>query len=124
MIRTIVVVLDLALGAAAVGGGAAVVARGGRVPSEWLRGTPFRSLFWPGLLLLVLVGGSLLAAGGLIIGAGAHTARLVSVEAGVVLLGFGGVMLSALHYRHWLQVIPLILGVAVIVLSFALPVPC
>jgi hypothetical protein len=123
MIRTIVMALDLVLGAAAVAGGAVAVARGNRVPPGWLHGTPFRSFFWPGLVLLVLVGGSLLAAGGLIISADAHIARLVSVEAGVVLLGFSAVMLSALHYRHWLQVLPLVLGVAVIVLSFGLPVP-
>ena len=122
MIRTIVTALDIVLGVAAVGGGAYAVAGGRRVSREWLRAAPFRSFFWPGLVLLVVCGGSLLAAAGLL-AADAHYGRLVSVEAGVVLVGWAGLMLSALGYRHWVQWVPAVLGIAVLVLSFALPAP-
>ena len=123
MIRTILIVLDVVLGVAAVAGGVAAVAFSRGERPGWLRGTVFKSLLWPGLTLLVLVGGSLLAAAVVLGTSDLHTARLVSVEAGVVLVGWGAVMLSALGYRHWAQVAPLVLGLAVVLLSFALPVP-
>jgi hypothetical protein len=122
MIRTIVTVLDMALGVAAVAGGAYALAGGGRVWPDWLRGTPFKTPVWPALTLLVLCGGSLLTAAALLL-ADAHLGRLVSVEAGVVLAGWSGMMLSASSYRRWVQALPLLLGVAVVVLSFALPAP-
>jgi hypothetical protein len=120
MIRTIVIGLDIVLGVAAAVGGVYGVTSGRRAQSEWLRGTPFRSLFWPGLLLLVVCGGSLLAAAALLI-ADARAGRLVSVEAGVALLGWAGLMFSALGYRRWVQLLPVVLGLAVVILSFALP---
>ena len=121
MIRTIVIALDIVLGAAAVAGGAYAMA-GGRISRKWLRATSFRSFFWPGLVLLVVCGGSLLAAAALLT-ADAHYGRLVSVEAGVVLVGWAGAMFSALGYRHWSQLLPAALGIAVVVLSFALAAP-
>ena len=122
MIRTIVIVLDLVIGVAAVAGGVYLLAGARGLSRDWLRGTPFRTFFWPGLVLLVLVGGSLLAAAALLI-ADAHVGRLVSVEAGVVLLGWAGVLLTTAGYRHWLQLLSVALGIAVVVLSFALPAP-
>lgn len=122
MIRTIIIALDIALGAAAVAGGIYSVARGSRISREWLRGAPFKSLFWPGLVLMVVCGGSLLAAATFLI-AGGPAGRLLSVEAGVALAGWAGVMLSALCYRRWVQLLPLVLGLVVVVLSFALPAP-
>jgi hypothetical protein len=52
-----------------------------------------------------------------------HTGRLVSVEAGVVLAGWGALTMSVTGRRHWLQALPLVLGVAVVVLSFTIQVP-
>ena len=113
----------MALGVAAVAGGVyGVAGRGGGVWREWLRGTPFKTPLWPGLALLALCGGSLLTAAGLLL-SDAHLGRLISVEAGVVLAGWSGMMLSTFSYRRWAQALPLILSVAVVVLSFALPAP-
>ena len=112
----------MALGAAAVTSGIYALAGGGRIWHAWLRGAPFKTPLWPGLALLVLCGGSLLTAAALLL-TDAHVGRLVSVEAGVVLAGWSGMMLSALTYRRWPQVLPLLLGIAVVVLSFALPAP-
>jgi hypothetical protein len=121
--RTAVIVLDIVLGLASLVGGAylAVAARGPRL--AWLRGSAFKSLFWPGLFLLVVCGGSLLAAAVLLMGEGLHTARLVSVEAGMVFLGWNGVMFSTAGYRHWAQVLVIVLGLAAVILPFAIRVP-
>ena len=122
MIRTILIVFDVLLGVAAVAGGVAALASARGARPEWLRGTMFKSLVWPGLTLLVLVGGSLLAAAAVLGKSDLHTARLVSVEAGVVWQATAP-SCSAPGYRHWAQVVPLVLGLAVVLLSFALPVP-
>ncbi len=118
----VMIVLDFVLGAAAVAIGGYLVVRGRELLSRRLRGTPFKSLLWPGLTLLVVAGGSLLAAAGILL-TDIHTGRLVSVESGVVLAGWGAIMLTSIGYRHWLQVSPLVLGVVVIILSFTIPVP-
>jgi hypothetical protein len=122
MIKTIVIVLDLVMGVAAVAGGVYLLGGAHGLSREWLRGAPFRTFLWPGILLLVLVGGSLVAAAALLI-AQAHAGRLVSVEAGVVFLGWTGMLLVTAGYRHWLQLLSVALGIAVVVLSLALPAP-
>jgi hypothetical protein len=119
--KNVMITLDFVLGAAAVVIGAYLVLRGREFLARRLPGTPFKTLLWPGLALLVLAGGSLLAAGVLLM-TDIHTGRLVSVEGGVVLAGWGAIMLTATGYRHWLQLTPLVLGIAVIVLSFTIPV--
>ncbi len=121
--RTAVAVIDLVLGVAAVIVGAILAVRGRRLAAAWLPNGPFKSLLWPGLALLVLSGGSLLGAAGLVLSADVHTGRLVSVEAGVVLAAWGAVMMSLAGYRRWQLLLPFVLGVAVVVLSFGLPVP-
>lgn len=120
--RIIVIVLELAVGTAAVAGGAYLVSGARGLSREWLRGTPFATFLWPGLALLALVGGSLLAGAGLLI-AQTHVGRLVSVEAGVVLLGWTGILLTTTRYRRRLQFISVAAGIAVVVLSFMLPAP-
>ncbi len=120
---TLVIALDLVLAAAAVVAGACLAIGGRRLLAGRLQGTPFKTLLWPGVTLLVVAGGSLLAAGLVLLLGDAHTGRLVSVEAGVVLAAWGAMMLSLAGYKHWAQAAPLVLGIAVVVLSFAVRVP-
>jgi hypothetical protein len=122
MIRTAVIVLDLVIGLSAVAGAVYLFAGAPGLSREWLHGTPFKSFFWPALVLLVVVGGSLLVAAALLL-AGAHAGRLVSVEAGVVLLGWSGFLLAVAGYRHWLQLLSVGLGIAMVVLSLYQPAP-
>jgi hypothetical protein len=125
MIRTIVIIVDGVLGVAAVTGGGLAAAGAGRAARAWARALPFKSPLWLGLALLVVVGGSMLAAAGLLL-AGQHLGRLVSVEAGVLLAGCSGFMLSASGWRRWpysLQWLCFAMGVGVVLLSFALPSP-
>jgi hypothetical protein len=123
MIRTAVIVVDTALGAAALGGGIYLAAGARTALGRGFGASALRGSFWPGLFLLVAVGGSLLAAAGLLIADDIRIGRLVSVEAGVLLLGWSAVVFSGLGYRHWGQAAPVVLGIAVVLVSFALPVP-
>ena len=120
--KVALIVLELCIGVGALAGGVNALTGAKGVPREWLSGTPFKSYFVPGLLLFVVIGGSMLAAAGLLLG-GASAARLVSLEAGIVLLGWIAAQLATIGYRHWLQPLFLVLGLAVVVLSFALPCP-
>lgn len=122
MIRNTAIVLDLVLGLLAVAGGIYLLAGAPRLSKEWLRNTPFRSYVWPGLVILVLVGGSLITAAVLLL-SGAALGRLVSLEAGVLLVGLTAVQLSTVGYRHWLQIVVLVAGVVVVGLSLLLPAP-
>jgi hypothetical protein len=120
--KVALIVLELCIGVGALAGGVNALTGAKGVPREWLDGTPFKSYFVPGLLLFVVIGGSMLAAAGLLLG-GASAARLVSLEAGIVLLGWIAAQLATIGYRHWLQPLLLVLGLAVVVLSFVLPCP-
>jgi hypothetical protein len=120
--KVALIVLELCIGVGALAGGVNALTGAKGVPREWLDGTPFKSYFVPGLLLFVVIGGSMLAAAGLLLG-GASAARLVSLEAGIVLLGWIAAQLATIGYRHWLQPLFLVLGLAVVVLSLALPCP-
>jgi uncharacterized membrane protein len=121
MIRNTVIILDLILGLTAVVGGIYLLVGAPRLSREWLERTPFKTYLWPGLAF-ILVGGSLIAAALLLL-AEVRLGRLVSVEAGVVLLGLTAIQLSTVGYRQWLQLAALVGGLAVVVLSLALPAP-
>jgi len=122
MVRTTLIVLEIAIASVAVVGGLYAMLGARRVPRPWLNGTPFRSYFWPGATLIILVGGSMAVASALLLG-DASSARVVSLEAGIVMLAWVAVQLSMIGYRHWTQLFSLGLGVAVVALSFALPAP-
>jgi hypothetical protein len=72
------------------------------VPREWLEGSPFEDYFIPGLVLFVVVGGSLLAAA-IFVFVGLHLARLVAIAAGVVVLGWLVVETLIIGYVSWMQ---------------------
>ena len=120
--RTFVAIIDLVLGIVAVAGGAYLAARSRSLAGRWLPGLSPVTLLRFGLALLAAAGGSLLAAAGLLT-VDVRIGRLLSVEAGVVLAGWGGLLYSRAGGLHWTHVVAIVLGVAVVVLSFALPVP-
>jgi len=122
MLRVTLIALEILIGVAALGGGAYAFAGARDVPREWLRNTPFRSYAIPGVILVVAVGGSMLGAAGLLI-AEAGVARLVSLEAGIVLLAWVAMQVALIGYRSWLQPVMGVLGAVVVVLSFLLPSP-
>jgi len=90
------------------------------VPTEWLRGSPFRDYFVPSLVLLVVVGGSLTVAA-IAVFTGLRVARLVALTAGIVVLGWLAVQLPIIGYVSWMQPTTAIAGVLVVVLGWLLP---
>ena len=122
MLRTTLIVLEIIIGVAAVGGGVYALTGAATVPREYLQSTPFRSYFVPGLVLIIVVGGSMLLATTLLL-IEASLARIVSLEAGVILIAWIGVQVSLIGYRHWLQPLMGFLGLVIVVLSFLLPSP-
>jgi len=122
VVRTVIIVLEIVIAVAAVTGGVYAILGAPRVPREWLQGSMFKSYLVPGLALLILVGGSMAAAAAMLL-TGASGARVVSLEAGIVLLAWMVAQLSMIDYRRWAQALSIGLGLVVVVLSFALPAP-
>jgi hypothetical protein len=90
------------------------------VPREWLAGTPFKDYFVPSLILLVVVGGTYLAAAGAVL-VGSSCARLAAFGAGFVLLIWIAVELWMIGYVSWMQPATTAGALAVLALAWHLP---
>jgi hypothetical protein len=115
-LRIILIVLELVVALNAVGGGIYGLAGAAGVPVELLRGSPFQSYFWPSLILLVAVGGSMLTAA-LLMTLRPRLGALISVGAGLVLAGWIGVQIAIIGFMSWLQPTLFVVALVVIVLS-------
>jgi len=122
MIRMVLIVLELLIGVAALGGGVYALSGAKGVSRELLEGSPFKTYFVPGLILLVVVGGSMFAAAGLLL-AEASAARTVSLFAGILLVGWIVSQLSIIGHCTRLQDVFALLGFIVVILSLFLPSP-
>jgi hypothetical protein len=115
--RRLLLLILLAFNAAtAFGGGAALLAHSDEIRPELLQHTPFDTYFVPALLLILVVGGTALAA--LI----SHLQRerqatALAFWSGVILLGW--IICEAALVRHfsWLQILYVLSGLAVIRLT-------
>jgi hypothetical protein len=72
------------------------------VPREWLEGSPFDDYFIPGLVLFLVVGGSLLAAA-IAVFADLRIAPLAALGAGLVVLAWLTVETLIIGYVSWMQ---------------------
>jgi hypothetical protein len=72
------------------------------VPREWLEGSPFDDYFIPGLVLFLVVGGSMLAAA-IAVFADLRIARLAALGAGLVVLAWLAVETLIVGYVSWMQ---------------------
>jgi hypothetical protein len=100
----------------AIGGGYGVVSTNGLgMPLAWLANTPFADYTVPGLILLVVVGGSALLATVLL--TRHHLQYVMAFGAGAIMVGwiFGEVLL--LRQLSWLQMVYLAVGVAMMALA-------
>ncbi|AXY49208.1 hypothetical protein [Rhodococcus ruber] len=100
-------------GLSAAGGGIALMT--GMIPEQpsWIEHTDFSSLYFPGVILLALVGGSSLFA------ASAMTKRSVgwqssSILSGVIMVVWIVAEIASIRGFHFLQVIYLVTGAVVI----------
>lgn len=122
VLRGALVGLEVLVGLAAVYGGVQMLADP-RTPmgatTHLLRGSPFSTFRWPGVLLMVLVGlAPLVLAAGLL--ARARGAVALSAAFGIGLLAWIVVQWALLSEQLWLPPAVFTLGLAVVVLALAL----
>ena len=86
------------------------------LPSEWLDGTPFSNYFIPGLILLVVIGGSMLAAS-LAVWSRNLFAGPASLVVGSILLIWIIVQVVLIGYQSWMQPTFFAFGLAVVALA-------
>jgi len=111
----------LAFGALnAIGGGYYGLSGAEGVPTEWLEGSPFSDYFIPSLILLVVVGGSFVIAA-IVVFAGLRIARVASLAAGLVVLGWLVAQVAIIGYVSWMQPTTAVAGVLVLLLTWLLP---
>ncbi|HEX6897575.1 MAG TPA: hypothetical protein VF146_19985 [Bryobacteraceae bacterium] len=104
-------------GLGGVAGGIALMNNVMPFPEVWLQGTPFRSYFSPGLILFLLVGCVHLVAAFLLLWR-AGLARIASLVAGLVLLGWMAGELKMIGFQAPIQIWFVTLGPLEIGLSF------
>jgi hypothetical protein len=97
--RVALVLLELLVGLNAVWGGIMLMTDSWKLGHDWLDNTSFDSWFLPGLALLLVIGGSQLAAATTLLARRPH-AREVSIVAGQVLIGWIIVQLAWLQVFH------------------------
>lgn len=94
-----------------------------QLDSTMLRHTVFRDFLIPGLILLILVGGSSLA-GALSIAFDLPSAYRWVLAAGIILIGWIGGQVMLIRIYHGLQLVYLVLGMLIAGLSFLIkPAP-
>ena len=90
------------------------------VPRTWLEGTPFKDYFFPSLILLVVVGGSCLAAAvAVLVRSRLH--RAAAFGAATVLLSWLAAEVGLLGYVSWMQPATAAAALMVALLAWLLP---
>jgi hypothetical protein len=108
--------LELFVAFWAFAGGIGMMGGGLDLPSDWLDGTPFSNYFFPGLILFVVVGGSMLAAS-LAVWSRNLFAGPASLAVGSILLIWIIVQVAMIGYRSWMQPTFFAFGLAVVALA-------
>ena len=119
-IRIALLIIDAFVAVTAVVGGLALVTglEGDRFPLTLLESTPFSSYVLPGLILMVVVGGSASIAVAALL-RGLDRGAPASIVAGAILIGWiiGEALL--LHQRSWFEAFYVALGVTMAALGLA-----
>ncbi len=119
--RIALVLLELLIGLNAVWGGVMLMTDSWKLGHAWLDNTPFDSWFLPGLALLLVIGGSQLAAAATLL-ARRPFAREVSIVAGQILIGWIIVQLAWLRVFHPVMQ-PAMLAAGFVIASLAWRLP-
>lgn len=115
-IRYVLGALLLIITLNAIGGGIYGIMGAPGVPVEWLSGSPLRSYLLPGVVLLVVVGGSALYATIMIFGRH-RLAMKATYFAGSMMIAWIGVQVAIIGYVSWLQPIVGAAGILIVVLN-------
>lgn len=114
---TILLLIQLFVGITALVCGLGLMVNGLGIPREQLQGTPFDSFVIPGLILAIVVGGSLIAAAWMTWRRSSLASR-ASLIAGCILLGWIMVEATMIDDGRVLQVIVCVLALLVIWLAW------
>ena len=120
LIRNTLGLLLILLAVNAFGGGYYGMAGAKDVPVEWLKGSPFRNYFIPGLILFVAIGGLALFTG-IAVFCRHRLARKAAFICGAVVLFWIAIQVSIIGYVSWMQPATTIAAVAILLLSWKLP---
>jgi hypothetical protein len=104
----------------AFGGGYYGLSGAKDIPAEWLKDSPFRNYFIPGLILFICVGGSAFVAA-VAVFKNHRLARSTAFISGVVVLVWITVQMIIIGYVSWLQPASAIAGLLIIFLTSLLP---
>ena len=111
-LRISLVVLEVFVGVGAVAGGIGVATNGIGFPLEWLEGLPFRSYLIPGLVLVLVVGGSQFVAA-VAVWRRRRWGTVASLAAGMILAGWISAQVAIIGLVSWLQTFYFALGVLI-----------
>ena len=116
----IIAVGEFLLAVSAISGGYNLVARNGEgLPLSWLENTPFSSYVWPGIILMVIVGGSYLLAAKLMWKQSKWYLE-ASATAGFGLLIWLFTEIYLLKHSFWLQALYFVFGISTLVITLLL----
>lgn len=91
------------------------------LPARWLRTTPFADFTVPGLLLLSVACATLVA--GFAVFARLRRSRAIAFAGGYALLGWMMGQIILIGSVSWLQPLTMVAAIALLLLSWALPIP-
>lgn len=90
------------------------------VPTEWLKGSPFRGYFIPGLILFICVGGSSLIAA-IAVFRRHRIARKAAYLCGIITLLWLTVQIAIIGYVSWMQPTTTVVALFILLLTWQLP---
>jgi hypothetical protein len=115
--RGSLVAVELVIAANAVYGGIGLMRDGMGMPDEWLTPTPFRSWWWPGVFLLLVIAVPMGTAA--VMELGRHRcAYAASLAAGAAQVGWIVAQLGVLRRYFFLQPVLFCAGLIVVALAF------
>jgi hypothetical protein len=104
----------------ALGGGIYAVRGAPGVPIAWLFGSPFATYLVPGLVLLVVIGGSMMIAAIAVLACW-WSAKLLARLAAMIVLGWLAAQVAIIGLVSWMQPVTAVAALLVLLLAAGLP---
>ncbi|MBS1621115.1 MAG: hypothetical protein JST10_11635 [Bacteroidetes bacterium] len=120
LIRWILGILLLVVAINAFAGGYYGLSGAKNIPTEWLKGSPFRDYFIPGFFLFVIVGGTSVFAA-ITVFRSSRIARKAGFICGSILLLWLTVQVAIIGYVSWMQPATTLAALIILFLTSQLP---